>query len=206
MVARAFSEREKEMIKKALMEKGRQLFSRYGLKKTSIGDLTQEAGIAQGSFYLFFASKEELYFEILEEEEKKLHEHFLEGLFREGISGKVLKQFIRKSFKAVEENPILRRLFLHDEYRLLLRKLPPEKLQAHINKDTTALLPLILEGQRQGVIISKKPEVITGTLRALFTITLHRKEIGEDVYEETADLMIELISEGLIRKGDGASD
>jgi AcrR family transcriptional regulator len=61
---RGFSDREKELIHDSLLMKGRELFINYGLKKTSIADLCREAGIALGSFYIFYSSKEEkLYFE-----------------------------------------------------------------------------------------------------------------------------------------------
>ena len=66
---KTFTGKEKEIIRKTLITKGRELFSKYGLKKTSITELTNSAGIAQGTFYNFFESKEELYFEILEQEE-----------------------------------------------------------------------------------------------------------------------------------------
>ena len=75
-MSRSFSDQEKNMIRTVLLEKGRELFARHGLKKTAVGELTAAAGIAQGSFYVFFNSKEELYFEILEMEEAKLsHTH-----------------------------------------------------------------------------------------------------------------------------------
>ncbi|MEC1287550.1 TetR/AcrR family transcriptional regulator, partial [Bacillus paralicheniformis] len=80
-----FTEKEKEAIRSALVQSGRELFAQLGLKKTSVGELTASAGIAQGSFYTFFDSKEELYFEILQQEEKKIRAQ-LEALFSE--SGK----------------------------------------------------------------------------------------------------------------------
>ncbi|MGB9202198.1 TetR/AcrR family transcriptional regulator, partial [Methanobacterium sp.] len=66
---KTFTDKEKEIIRKTLISQGKILFSKYGLKKTSITELTNIAGIAQGTFYNFFESKEELYFEILEQEE-----------------------------------------------------------------------------------------------------------------------------------------
>ncbi len=77
---RGFSDKEKIMIQESLMENGKRLFSSYGLKKTSISDITRAAGIAQGSFYNFFDSKEELYFEILEAEEQTMKEKLLNDL------------------------------------------------------------------------------------------------------------------------------
>ena len=53
IMARGFTEREKEIIRNDLINTGRELFGTYGLKKTSIEDLTKAVGIAQGSFYTF---------------------------------------------------------------------------------------------------------------------------------------------------------
>lgn len=39
IMLRPFSEEEKERIRKLLLEKGKELFSLYGIKKTSIGEI-----------------------------------------------------------------------------------------------------------------------------------------------------------------------
>ena len=63
---KAFSEHEKETIRAQLREKARKLFEKQGLKKTTVDELAQAAGISKGAFYLFYESKEELFLEILE--------------------------------------------------------------------------------------------------------------------------------------------
>ncbi|NIR71626.1 MAG: TetR family transcriptional regulator [Aliifodinibius sp.] len=65
-----FSEEERKTILETLVEKGKELFTLHGLKKTNVEDFTQAAGIAKGTFYAFFASKEDLCFAILEREEQ----------------------------------------------------------------------------------------------------------------------------------------
>jgi len=69
-MTRSFSDAEKRDITKQLLSRGKELFERYGLKKTSVEELTRAVGIGQGSFYIFFDSKEELFFEILDAEER----------------------------------------------------------------------------------------------------------------------------------------
>ena len=56
---KAFSEAEKEMIRRKLLEQGYKQFSTYGLKKTNIDELAAAAGISKGAFYIFYESKEE---------------------------------------------------------------------------------------------------------------------------------------------------
>lgn len=64
-MARSFTEREKENIKKGLQEACKQSWTQFGYKKTSVDDLCKQVGISKGAFYLFFESKESLFCEVL---------------------------------------------------------------------------------------------------------------------------------------------
>ena len=47
-------------------------WSKLGYKKTNIEDLCAKAGISKGAFYLFYASKEELFFGVIMRIQTKL--------------------------------------------------------------------------------------------------------------------------------------
>ena len=64
-MARSFTEREKENIKRSLQEACKQSWTQYGYKKTSVDDLCKQVGISKGAFYLLFESKEALFCEVL---------------------------------------------------------------------------------------------------------------------------------------------
>lgn len=64
-MARSFTEREKENIKRSLQEACKQSWTQYGYKKTSVDDLCKQVGISKGAFYIFFESKEALFCEVL---------------------------------------------------------------------------------------------------------------------------------------------
>lgn len=201
-MVKAFTDQEKEWIEQELIVKGRELFGQFGLKKTSIKDLTEAVGIAQGSFYNFFGSKEELYFEILQKEEEVIRGGLMAEFFSTDGDGQISKEtlinFLKAGFEIIETNPLLKRIFVEDEYQRMLRKLPKEKLEEHFENDADVLVPLITHLQEVGLIIQRKPEIITSALRALIIISLHKKEIGEEVYDETRDLLIELFVDGLM--------
>ena len=59
-----FSDAEKEFIRQKLMQEGERLFVSFGIKKVSIYEIVQATGIAKGSFYSFYQSKEHLYMDI----------------------------------------------------------------------------------------------------------------------------------------------
>ena len=62
----AFTEQKNEMIRRALLNEALRCAVTVGMRKTSVEQLTEAAGIAKGSFYKFFPSKELLFFAVLE--------------------------------------------------------------------------------------------------------------------------------------------
>jgi AcrR family transcriptional regulator len=199
---KAFTKSEKKRLKNKLFDTGEELFSQYGLKKTTIKDLTQAVGISQGAFYSFFDSKEELYFAILEKEEEAIQNKVLKSQLLEGqISASNFKKLLLNALQTVEKSSLLKSLYQNKEdYQQLLRKLPAEKIEAHIEHDKDKLKPLISKLKEENKIIDKNSAVITAVIRSLFLLTLHKEEIGKDIYPETIDLIIELISQGLIKE------
>jgi len=191
---KGFQDHEKQEIEQQLIEVGKEFFSTFGLKKTSIAQLTEAVGIAQGSFYIFFSSKEELYFHVLEKEEELLKQKLFNDLNQEPMTAAKFQQFLLKAIQYVEQNSFMKRIYLTNELELIMRKLPKEKIQEHIQKDEKELLPLIQKWQQEGVMINEDPKVITALIRTFMTITIHKREIGEDMYERTVELLADSIA------------
>src|SRR5690625_1925419 len=107
-MARSFNDDEKQYIYAALIEQGRELFNQFGFKKTSIMEITKSTEIAQGTFYNYFASKEELYFVINEQEVKKLKEQFVQiEIFEEKQPKEAIKHILKKVIQTIEKNPLI---------------------------------------------------------------------------------------------------
>jgi AcrR family transcriptional regulator len=198
-MAKGFSQQEREVIYERLLTKGKELFQQYGLKKTSMTQLTKAVGIAQGSFYLFFTSKEELYFTILEQEEETLKKEILMQI-EEPMTSLAFRNLLLKSVEMVNENPFIQQLFQQEEMEQIIRKLPPEKMEQHIKKDNDDLTPLFLHWQKSGWLVPESPEVISGAFRSFILLAMHKKEIGEAVYLQTLTLMAEGLSNRLFGK------
>ncbi len=195
-----FNDKEKQSIREALLAAGKDLFAKFGLKKTNIDDLTHRAGIAKGSFYRFFQSKEELYFDIFLIKEKKLRENLFTHTGT-AVTPEHFKTLLFKGFSKIWRDPILRRLYTTDEYKLLLRKLPKEKIRQHTDQDVDFLLPLILKWQKEKRMVDIKPDLIVSALRSIFILGLHKDEIGKEYFEDTIKLLIDLVVNGLFLRG-----
>jgi len=197
---RGFTEQEKERIHQILLKEGKILFGRFGLKKTSIIELAKAAGIAPGSFYAFFPSKEELFFEIIEKEEEVIKQEFMKFDISKAQDPKqAMKQLLLKTFTKIEENTLLSQLLLENNHDTLLRKLPREKLEAHFKKDSSMVELIAAKWEETGMIREIDSDVLAGLFRALFTMSLHKKEIGEGVYPQTLALFVDFIVDGLVK-------
>ena len=56
---------KKQRTRSQLRTRARELFSKKGFASTQVGDIAKAAGVAHGTFYVHFASKEELLDELL---------------------------------------------------------------------------------------------------------------------------------------------
>jgi AcrR family transcriptional regulator len=200
-LAKKFTPQEREWIKQKLMLEGRRSFEVLGLKKTSVEELTKAAGISQGSFYLFFGSKEELFFEILQEDEKRIRDTLMESFHPgETVTKEGIKQFLLKSFRLMEESPLMRQMIVQGELEQLVRKLPQELQDRNFIEDKDSLMPVIEAWQAKGILSGVAPDVIVGMLRSLVFLTFHKEEIGETIFPAALELLIDIIAQGIVTR------
>ena len=61
------SDHERELTKKAIVEQAKKLIrTRGGIKTITVDDIVRAAGMAKGSFYSYFKSKEECLYEVIQ--------------------------------------------------------------------------------------------------------------------------------------------
>ncbi|MCY9375148.1 TetR/AcrR family transcriptional regulator [Bacillus sp. T17B1] len=198
-MARGFTHHEKEAIQETLLKQGQEHFIRYGFKKTNISELSKLAGIAQGTFYKFYDSKEALFFDILNKEEAKVKKILLDENMTGGeITRASFKKFLMKALDLIDNNPFIQMIFIGGEYDNLFRRLSPDQMQNHIDRDEKQLIPLVEMWQESGRLVQEEPHVIVGTLRAFFLLFLHKKDIGEEIHDQTMEFMATCLSNSLI--------
>lgn len=135
-----FSETEKEMIREKLLEEGERLFTAHGIKKVSIDELVQAAGIAKGSFYAFYPNKEHLFMEIVIAMQNRMWgemENFLQ-VHSDLHPCELLKQTMIWMIGQFERYPIVKGLD-QETMNYLFRKLPKEVIEAHTHDDAAVL-------------------------------------------------------------------
>jgi AcrR family transcriptional regulator len=191
---KAFSDHEKETIRSQMRDKGKKLFEKQGLKKTSVDELAEAASISKGAFYLFYDSKEELFLEILEQLETELQTSILQFTIQPNADARKNVSKMLKSFLLSWEAYPLLKNFGKSDFEYLARKIPPQRIQQHAQRDTDFTSDFIKKIKREGIAVKASPRVVSSLIKSLFFISLHREDLGNSEYEESINVLAELVA------------
>lgn len=185
-MAVGFTDNEKIIIVDRLKNAAKECLKSYGVRKTTVEQLTKMAGISKGAFYNFYESKEILFFQVLEAFQKSIGEELIE-IFMENQEDKkqgFIESILHMYMKV--KNSFIITLVKNDDLEYLMRKLPQQVISRHHSLDDA------LAGQLfsiLGVSISEKIEVASAALRAIFLTLLHEREIG-DYYDRVLKVLV----------------
>ena len=102
--------------KAEIMKCGRELFSSKGFKDTNVAEITKMAGMATGTFYNYYSSKDKLFMEIYMEENVKLKRSIMESLDLEADPINVMKEMMFLNLKGMSSNSILKEWYNRDVF------------------------------------------------------------------------------------------
>ena len=85
MIRRSKIEENKSIKEKKLFDTGFKLFTKKGIKNTSIDEIAKEAGVAKGTFYLYFRDKYELQDQLIAKKSYQLFNKALNKLDKDKI-------------------------------------------------------------------------------------------------------------------------
>jgi len=124
---KAFSEHEREIVNAAMLDVGAALLRQKGIRQVTIEDITKGANIAKGSFYSFYDSREELFWDIIKREEQQLIEQIMVVSAEDiGIKTKVKKIF----YDLFLEDGCIVYYLPQTDIEYITRKLPPDLIQS----------------------------------------------------------------------------
>jgi len=196
-MATAFSEKEKEQIKAKLRNAAEECLSKYGVKKTTVDQLVQMAGISKGAFYSFYPSKEVLFFIVLEEYQGLLMKDVIDRLDeKECINAQEFSGVLFEIYQSIRKS-FLMNILQGQEYEYLIRKLPMELIESHHTFDDALAQKLFLHVRRKKNV---DLNVVTAAFRAVFLSMLHVKEIGEKDFDEVLKLLIRGLAQQFIEE------
>lgn len=186
-MASAFSENEKKIIKVKLNEAAKACLGKFGVKKTTVAQIAEIAGISKGAFYIFYPSKEILFFSVFEEYQSNIIEETTNKLSKiQNINRQELSELIYGLFQKVRQSFIMN-IIQNEEFEYLVRKLPEEVIINHHSFDDKLARSMFSHLKVKKNI---EFETIAASLRAVFMSMLHVKEIGEKEFDEALKIIV----------------
>jgi len=174
---KTFTENEREYIKGRLMKEAQDCLRLYGIRRTTVDELVKRANIPKGTFYLFYDSKELLFYDMLCSFRDELHADLrrqLEAL-DEPVAADQATELVLGLYKKVEAS-FLYKFITSGDLELLMRKLPPEEARGYTEKDDFGIEQLISMAPS---INSDNIKTFSAAMRAIFLSMLHKHRSEE---------------------------
>ena len=176
----------------------KKLFSEKGFKDTNVAEITREAGVAVGTFYLYYSSKEKLFFDVFMEENLKLKQLCLDSLDYSASPQTIIEQMLRINMEGFATNPILRQWYQSNVYQKLEQVFRKENAMDSMTFLYDVFLVLVERWQAEGKMrrdIDSK--MIMMLFAAIINVDTHKDEIGLEVFPELLQIMTSLVLQGL---------
>ena len=201
---RGFSNEEKERIKLLLLEKGKIEFEEKGFKNIKVSDLSKSVGIATGSFYAFYESKEELFYEIILYEFKKFEPMFVNLFSQKENPQKTIRAFMIYCVKGFHETKFNTIAYDSEVYEILSKKIDIEKLDFAYMFAINLLKKHLLNWQEEGLLPKSLDLDVTTKLMTtvLFDVSSHKNmDYTEEFHNKIVTTVIDYFVEGIFREG-----
>jgi len=92
---------------KRILQAAIKVFAKNGFYNSKVSEIAQEAGVADGTIYLYFKNKDDILISLFEEEMEKIIQNMKQEIGKEEDLLKKLKMFAVVQLNSKKENPDL---------------------------------------------------------------------------------------------------
>jgi AcrR family transcriptional regulator len=186
-----------------ILAAARQLLEQRGLEAMTMDEIAAAAGVAKGTLYLYFESKDGLLQALIAQVGENILQDVESVLRAPGTPADKLIRMVAVLLEYLNRERVLFPIYARD----LLRGQPksPTGFWVHYQeleeKFVTLVTRLFAEGIAAGQFIPANPRLLTFLLRGLVRATgYYQKEVGQaDAAKEALPVMLTLLTSGLIR-------
>ena len=182
----AFTEDQNETIRRDLIREARRCGVTIGMKKTSVEQLTRAVGIAKGSFYKFYESKEMLFFAVLESVHSELYGVADQALHRNGglpTSERAAEAVLAVCRRLSDTGDMV---FIENDAKLLLQRLPENVKNVHYHDDEAHIRQLL---EKYDLVPKRGASLAAATVRGLILTVSHQEQIGA-LYPQVLETLV----------------
>ncbi|MEW6529978.1 MAG: TetR/AcrR family transcriptional regulator [Thermodesulfobacteriota bacterium] len=181
-----------------------EVFAEHGYYNSRVSDIVKRVDAAQGVFYYYFRSKEEVLVTIFREAWSNLLKRIERINAKEEGTLAKLRGVAEYIFRSFRHNPALMKVLIMDLPRL--DRFYDEENQALYNRLFEEVADLVREGQRKGLINKDISPMVAsyifhGAIDALIRHYLYNPNFDETQFpiEEAVDQVVQVLLNGLVK-------
>jgi AcrR family transcriptional regulator len=177
-----------------LLEAAEQVFADLGYHEASIVKITEAAGVGQGTFYLYFPSKQEIFDELVRDLNRRVRRTMSEGA--EGGATRIEAEVLgfHAFFRFTAEHPALYRIIRQAEFA------SPQTLQYHYDRLVEGYVAALERAMEAGEIARRDPEVLAWALMGIgeligmrYILWAERSDVPARVLHEIERIIVSLL-------------
>jgi AcrR family transcriptional regulator len=150
-----------ERTRRKLLEAAEAVFAELGYHDASIVKLTEAAGVGQGTFYLYFASKKDVFDELVVDLNHRVRQAMTEAASQGTTRAEMERLGFAAFFRFTAEHPALYRIIRQAEF------VSPETLQLHYERLTSGYVTGLRQAMAAGEIAEGDPELLAWALMGI---------------------------------------
>jgi AcrR family transcriptional regulator len=191
----------KDEVREQLVQAARQVFVRFGYKKTALDDIAREARKGKSTIYYYFKSKDDIFKAVIDAEAeirtKTIDDQISpikdpEQKLRTYVYVRMLTLKKVGNYYEAIKNDLLDNLYFVNSLRT-------DHFEAEIN----LVKKLLLEGIEKGVYTIQNPELTAKTIVTLlqgFEVPLILKNLSDEELQKSVDEMLNILFFGIVTK------
>lgn len=183
--------------KAAIFEAARELFLLKGFKDVNVSDITQNAGVGVGTFYIYYPSKEKLFLEIFIKENQNAKKSIIDSLDMDQAPVPLMKAYLLRSMDAMRNNLILKEWYQSDISKQLeaYHQENPE-VKGCMLRDL--FVQLVKKWKAEKAIREDiDDELILSVFDSLVFLDNHQEDVGVKNFSQVIRLLSEFFIKGL---------
>ena len=182
-----FTETDRNLIRTKLLEAGLTELNDKSYRSISLDDITASVGIAKGTFYNFFPSKESFFYEVMQLIKENNRED-LKELFRNGTPSKSdIEKCLYHRYTQVKT---VYDYLTPEEIKIIVRKLPNGDVQNDSAEFAETLCKCFHTTKGKA-----DPKIIVNTCNVLGLASSNRNMLEESAYSETIRLLCRALTD-----------
>jgi TetR/AcrR family fatty acid metabolism transcriptional regulator len=181
-----------------ILEAACKVFAEMGFHQSTISQIAKEAGVADGTIYLYFKNKNDILVQFYEYKTKQVFDRFRESVDQADTAVEKLRNLIRTHLNEFQKDPNMAMVYQAEVYQQ--RRLARDSIKEMSKMYRDIITELIERGQEEGsmrrnLYIGLVKRLVNGAVDEVINAWIHQGRSYDLV--SMADPLVELFIQGI---------